>query len=239
MSIDRDRLLRLAEWPDRDPRLYPASTAMLLRQATGGMEVLLVRHSTSDRSFSGVWAFPGGQVESGDVGDDRDEFAVEPARRAAVREILEETSVRLAGDNLHTWSRWIPPDLAPRRFSTWFFVAMAPADSVTIDHQEIAAHDWVEPRAAIEMHQARDREVLLPTFISLLDLSGHDTVDEVLATARTRAPIEYRTKLLIVEDGAVALWKGDAGWASADPGRPGQRNRLVMSDSGWELEVDL
>jgi hypothetical protein len=37
-------------------------------------------------------------------------------------------------------------------------------------------------------------------------------------------------------DRRIVLWDGDAGYAAADPARPGPRHRLVMSAAGWQFE---
>jgi hypothetical protein len=41
-----------------------------------------------------------------------------------------------------------------------------------------------------------------------------------------------------VDDGAVAMWRGDAGYDTAQPDAAGGRHRLWMLRGGWRLERD-
>jgi hypothetical protein len=46
----------------------------------------------------------------------------------------------------------------------------------------------------------------------------------------------YRSRTTVDGERRVVLWDGDAGYATTDPHRPGPRHRLVMADTGWQLE---
>src|SRR5690606_24702813 len=118
----------------------PAATVVLLRDDPNGLTTLML-HRASTISFGGMWAFPGGRVEDEDRrDDDPDEEA--GARRAAVRESIEECALRLEPHELHPFSHWMPPPETPRRYSTWFFVARAADGDVLVDGGEIHDHAW-------------------------------------------------------------------------------------------------
>lgn len=92
----------------------PASTVMLLRDGTAGLEVFTLRRAPTMVFAPGMTVFPGGGVEAGDgdpsvpwTGPDAKWWAgqlrLAPAAAravvvAAVRELFEETGVLLAGD---------------------------------------------------------------------------------------------------------------------------------------------
>jgi hypothetical protein len=61
-------------------------------------------------------------------------------------------------------------------------------------------------------------------------------VADALALAAGRPPVVYVSRTATAGDRRVVLWDGDAGYATADPERPGPRHRLVMSDAGWTFE---
>ena len=87
---------------DKKPEIF-ASTVLLIRDGTVGLEVFMVlRHQNID-TFSGALVFPGGKVDPSDArarpfsrGSEKlDELALS-YRVAAVREVFEESGVLLA-----------------------------------------------------------------------------------------------------------------------------------------------
>lgn len=217
------------------PPAIPAATVILVRDGAAGLETLML-HRTSKVAFGGMWVFPGGRVDDGDRRpDDPDDEAA--ARRAAVRESVEECALLLEPDELVTFSHWTPPPETPRRYATWFFIARASDGDVVVDGGEISDHAWLTPQEVLDR---RDRgEVVLapPTYITLVDLLAHPDVDSALADAVQRQPIpHYETRWREVEGGAVAIWFGDAGFDTGDPAAPGSRHRLWMRPEGWRLE---
>src|SRR6188472_4154977 len=71
-----------------DPEIPVAATVMLHRDSESGPEVLMIERP--DRgSFAGAWVFPGGKLEPADLAESEEESA----RRAGVRETVEETGL--------------------------------------------------------------------------------------------------------------------------------------------------
>ena len=178
---------RLTKWaksgkPGSEP--IPAATVVLLRDATeGGIETLMLRRN-SKIAFGGMWVFPGGRVDDADRSglDSGDDVAV--ARRAAVREAIEEAGLVVDESALVPHSHWTPPPVTPKRYLTWFFLAEAPDGVVAIDQGEIKEHEWMRPSAAIERRDAKEIELAPPTWITLNDLTKYENVDVAL-TAET------------------------------------------------------
>jgi 8-oxo-dGTP pyrophosphatase MutT (NUDIX family) len=165
----------------------PAASLILLRRggkhAERGVEVLLVRRTPEARFMPGVWVFPGGTVDVGDVGDE------EAAHRAcAVRELSEEAGIELAaGAELHAWSRWITPDPVPVRFDTRFYVALAPPHSPPRpDRSEITEAAWIAPADALQRHREGALSLVFPTIKHLESLLPYSSAAEVLEAARSR-----------------------------------------------------
>ena len=213
----------------------PAATVILLRDRTDGVETLLLRRNSKLGFGGGMWVFPGGRV------DDDDHHADEEvaARNAAVREAQEEAGLAVDADSLVPFAHWTPPTSAPtKRFSTWFFLAEAPATAVEIDGGEIVDHIWIRPGAALGLHAAGEVEMMPPTFQSLTTIGEHDTVAEILEAARRRGVPRFVTRIAMTDDGAVSLWEGDAGYESADVLAEGPRHRLVMGRLPWRYERD-
>ena len=223
-----------------DPELIPAATVLLLRDGpdTGELEVLMVRRN-STIAFGGAWVFPGGRVDDHELVDG-DSLA--SARQAAVREVHEETGLRIDDHHLETWSYWVPPKMpaAPtrgplRRFSTWFFATTAPAGSVAIDHGEIHEDRWYRPGEALGDHRNRQIELVPPTWVTLTQLSAHGTVADAMAWAGRTEPEEFRTRPIAKEPRTIA-WAGDVAYDGGAADDPGPRHRLVMFDDGWRYD---
>ncbi|MGH9113189.1 MAG: NUDIX hydrolase [Acidimicrobiales bacterium] len=210
-----------------------AATVVLVRDAAGGPECLILR-KTKGQAFGGLWVFPGGRVEPVD-GD-----GLDGARRAAVREAQEETGLLLDPGALVAFAHWLPPPEAPRRFATWFFLAGLPegAAEVIVDGGEIGDHVWTTPTAALDRQRAGEIEVAPPTWVTLHRLVGLADADADAALAEVRGGEVEHYSTHIASDGGVpvALWAPDAGYESRDPAAPGTRHRLRMDPAGWRYE---
>ena len=213
----------------------PAATVVVARDGDEGLEVLLLRRNAR-APFAGMWVFPGGRVEPADSDPEQPDDELATARRAAVRETEEEAGLVLDIDGLVPYSHWTPPGTTPRRFTTWFFLAPAPATLVVVDGAEIHEGAWVRPGEALRRRDAREIELAPPTWVTLWQLSVITDVAAAVAAASARQPERYATRVAQVDGETVALWRGDAGYADGDGSRPGARHRLWMLDSGWRYE---
>ena len=88
---------------------------------------------------------------------------------------------RLAAKRLHYVAHWITPRLAPRRFSTRFFVAAASPNGVAkADGREALRVEWFNPSEALE----RNVPVAHPTRHFLRILAGMKDIEQALGWAR-------------------------------------------------------
>ena len=218
----------------------PAATAVLLREAPGGIQTLLLRRNPDLPVMGGVWVFPGGRVDAADraaAADPGDGY--EAARLAAVREAEEEAGLQVDPRSLIRFSHWTPPPDFDHQLATWFFLAPAPPGTVQVDGSEIAEHIWLTPAEALRRHEKSGRTWFLPpTYVTLHNLQGFATVADALAAAQRSEPHFYETRLTVTSNGEeVALWAGDAGFETADPDIPGPRHRLWATPGRpWRLE---
>ncbi len=213
--------------------IVPAATVVLLRDTDDGLETLMLRKN-SKIAFGGMWVFPGGRVDDEDAPGAPME---QRARVAAVREADEEASMSLAPDDLVWFSHWTPPPVEIRRFSTWFFAARAPETDVSIDDGEITESQWIRPVDALGKQQAKEIELVPPTYVTLHYLRQHATVADALGgMTPASGPRHYVTQITGSDEGLVVMWEEDAGYAARDASVAGPRHRLVMSKQGFAFD---
>jgi 8-oxo-dGTP pyrophosphatase MutT (NUDIX family) len=226
---------------DELPPAIPAATVVLLRDAPGGLETLMLRRNSKLAFAGGAWVFPGGRIDPDDY--PTGEVSTEPAavdaaaRTAAVREAMEEADLAVDRAGLVWFAHWTPGPLATRRFATWFFMTRAPEGAVTIDDGEIHEHQWIAPAEAIARRDAGEIELIPPTWMTLRLLTEHSSVDATLAAASAREPQIYVTHIVRVDGGIASIWQGDAAYEDGDTAKPGRRNRLLMLEDGWRVEI--
>jgi 8-oxo-dGTP pyrophosphatase MutT (NUDIX family) len=222
--------------PDRESAeaAIPAATVVLLR---GNPEVeVLMLHKTSKIAFGGMWVFPGGRIDEDDYPPDRDIDAA--ARRAAVRETLEEAGIASREEDFVFFAHWTPPPGTPKRFATWFFASAAGSHEVSIDGGEIQDHQWIRPADALARHGRGEIDLAPPTWVTLFELTREATVAALLARLGARPTRVYETRIGTRDDGVrVAMWAGDAGYESRNAKAEGLRHRLNMAPGGFVFEL--
>jgi 8-oxo-dGTP pyrophosphatase MutT (NUDIX family) len=127
----------------------------------------------------------------GDVGDLEEERRRIVARDLTMTDLLAERGLRLRDDLLLPWARWITPEFEPRRFDTWFFVALLPGAQTARDVSgEADRTTWIRPAAA-------DGLAMLPPTRSILDdLGAFSSMTDVIAAERDAArPVMPRVEL--------------------------------------------
>jgi 8-oxo-dGTP pyrophosphatase MutT (NUDIX family) len=177
--------------------------------------------------MGGAHVFPGGSVDPGDEPADAKDMArrlapaiarmhgIAPAHAvalhvAATRELFEESGVRVEAHELTPFARWVTPEFQPKRFDTWFFVAVASAG-------QAAAHDgientdsaWIDPADAIELSRRGGISLPPPTWTTLRKLSSFTSVDDAVSWARETRIIAVKPAVIEREDDRLLMLPGD------------------------------
>lgn len=215
-----------------------AATLVLLRDAGDGLETLMLRRHGKLAFAGGAWVFPGGAVEPDDIVAEDEERT---ARRAAVRETIEECGLRVDAEQLIAFAHWTTPPVSPKRYATWFFAACIDCDgeAVQVDGGEIDRHAWYRPAVALSEHRAGRIELMPPTFITLIELAAARSSGEALARWDERPVLRIEPRVSMLGDTLCMLYQGDAGYDSIDPTRDGARHRCIMAADGWRYESDF
>lgn len=196
---------QLSEGPEVPAR--QAASVIVLREAAGAPEVLLVQRNPDSRFMGGAWVFPGGSL----LPEDADHAA------AAVRELEEEAALRVTVPGaLVPFSRWITPARISIRFDTHFFITAAEAGASAVpDGREIVDVRWLPAAEALAAAKRGKLSLMFPTIRHLEQLTEFRSVDAALAAAREReiSPIQPR---IVMRDGAPhVLLPGEDGFDEA------------------------
>src|SRR5689334_9393502 len=111
------------------------------RTVSDGHLTGVVTHGSETAGGNGVV----GDVSAADWEADRAALA---ARKLTMTELLQRRGLRLRDDLLLPWARWITPEFEPKRFDTWFFVALLPDGQTARDVSgESESATWISPEA--------------------------------------------------------------------------------------------
>ncbi len=222
-----------------------ASTVCLVRDASGGLEVLMVQRPHTARFMPSAWVFPGGAVDPDDA-DPPAEFGSEVSdwRVAALRELIEETGIWLTEDGVREgdlterafevirrkgmaldpgslvyFSNWVTPEVFPIRFDTRFYLAMVPTDTnARVDGHELVDHAWVRPLDALDRESAGAWDVAFPTRETLKLLTSERNTSSLMERVAAMGPIpSIEPRLFVSETEARILLPGEPGFAEAGP----------------------
>lgn len=199
---------------------------------SGPFEVLMIRRTGQASFVPNAWVFPGGMVEPLDyeIGGGALAGAM---RVAGTRELFEETGVwlgapladaehkrrqLLAGvvsfrhvlheaeldfEKLVWTSHWITPLGVPKRFDTWFFLALAGSDTTaTVEQNEAVEAVWTTPEEALGRNRSGEWKMVFPTIRNLEAICGFANAEELL-DSRRGAKIEPVQPIIV--DGRIEL----------------------------------
>jgi len=143
-------------------------------------------------------------------GDDweADRVALE-SREVSLTELLARRGLVLRTDLLGVWSGWLTPEFEPRRYRTWFFVALLPQGQVTRDvSTESSSVTWLPLLEACARAERQELMMLPPTYATCLEIGQHSSPEEVLETAAGRR-VEMFMPSLVEVDGEWTLTSPD------------------------------
>src|SRR5205085_5460401 len=215
-----------------------AGSIILLKDADDP-KLLWVKRSDRLAFMGGFHAFPGGQLDKGDLetpvaGCAGDEAAM---RACAAREVFEEVGVllaggaselsvaeiadarrrlaagektfrqiisehrlTLAGDALVAAGRWVTPPFAPRRFDTWFFLAVLPAgQEALVETGELETAEWVRPAEVLDRWQRGGIIMAPPTLHVIRTLAANPGRVETWPELLTAVPEARRGMVRRIE----------------------------------------
>ena len=123
--------------------------------------------------------------------------------------ILREEGLSLATDRLHYFSHWITPEFLPLRYDVRFFVTEAPEGQEALaDGVELTKHAWITPREALDRFHKGKCNMVLPTLMTMEELSRHKTIDDVIRATRGKNIEGILTKM-VEDEGEIVEYMPD------------------------------
>lgn len=150
----------------------------------------------------------------------------EAARRAllsgetAFGRVARELGLRLPGEDVAYFARWITPERLSRRYDTRFFLARSPGGEVDLTREHTDAA-WMSPGRALERFAAGDLPLLFPTRKTLERLRGYPDPATAVEELRASGVRPVRPRLLVRDDGVVPVLPGEEGYERAARGEGG------------------
>jgi 8-oxo-dGTP pyrophosphatase MutT (NUDIX family) len=157
--------------------------------------------TVSDGSLAGVVSHSDSVIGDVSADDWEADRAAVAAHELTLTDVLRRRGLRLRDDLLFPWARWITPEFEPKRFDTWFFVALLPEGQTARDVSgETDGTMWVSPAAADGL------AMLPPTRSTVNSLIPYKEISEVIAAGSRRdaaTPVMPRVEL--TDDGGALL----------------------------------
>ena len=170
-----------------------------IREAYEESGILLARHADG-RHFAGDQA----------AGEARD--AVAKNERPFI-DLVRELGIKLDLSALSVFAHWITPPLTPKRFDTWFYVAVAPKDQLaTCDGWETVDAEWIDPAHAIRLGVSGERTVIFPTRMNLQLLAEASSTGDAIARAQARDVVTVLPQIEMRDGVRVLTLPKDAGY---------------------------
>jgi 8-oxo-dGTP pyrophosphatase MutT (NUDIX family) len=130
---------------------------------------------------------------SNDLVDAKRAAEIEARHRVALVEgkttfldVLAESGMVLALNELVPYARWITPEAMPKRYDTWFFLAAAPPDQLGAhDGRESTDSLWLSTREAVAGGESGRFKLPFPTTRNLIKLGKQPSVKAAIEDAKT------------------------------------------------------
>ena len=138
------------------------------------------------------------------------------AGEAILEEMCNNEKLTLATERLAYLAHWITPKIEKRRYTTRFFVAIAPQGQEGLhDGSESVNSLWIKPEDALQQQKDGKLLLIMPTIKNLESICGYSNVESLLEDKSSIDPSTIPTiePKFFMEDGKmVGLLPGDEGY---------------------------
>lgn len=122
----------------------------------------------------------------------------------SMSEVLRETGLKLRTDLLRFWSEWSTPTFEPRRYKTWFFVAVQPDGQPTrAVASEALEVRWMPVEQALQDVEAGRTRMLPPQYCTCLELAAAGSAASILES--DHVPVRVAPTVDVDDNGAYLV----------------------------------
>ncbi len=130
-------------------------------------------------------------------------------------DVVRRLGLRLDLSILTVFARWITPDMMPKRFDTWFYVATATDEQLaSCDGRETVDAEWIPPLEALRLAQTGERTIIFPTRMNLQLLGEASSAADATARAAGRTLVTVLPVVEQREGGGVLVIPPEAGYGA-------------------------
>ncbi|MET9621221.1 NUDIX hydrolase [Streptomyces sp. NPDC006464] len=131
------------------------------------------------------------------------------ARELSFADFLDRRGLVLRSDLLGAWARWITPEFEPRRYDTWFFVAVLPEGQRTRNASTEADRTvWIRPADAAAGYDRGELTMMPPTISTLRSLLPLRGAADALDAAREQDMTPVLAQARLDGDELILSWPG-------------------------------
>jgi 8-oxo-dGTP pyrophosphatase MutT (NUDIX family) len=134
-------------------------------------------------------------------------------RKTTFLNVLTESDLVLALDELVPYARWITPEAMPKRYDTWFFLAAAPPDQLGAhDGRESTDSLWLSAREAVAGGESGRFKLPFPTTRNLIKLGKQPNVKAAIEDAKNSTVVTVMPELTRLNGGRQLRIPLEAGY---------------------------
>jgi 8-oxo-dGTP pyrophosphatase MutT (NUDIX family) len=212
----------------------PAATVVVVREASAGFDVLMVRRNDQVAFMAGAYVFPGGRVDDAEIEQAAGDEALS-YRLAAVRELQEEAAVLVDPSDLVLIAHWVTPESESRRYDTRFFLVRMPdGQDARHDAGETTELAWMTPREAIERCERGEIMLPPPTWTTLKRMQRHANLRELFEWASAVAIPRVQPHLIKDDVRTMLTLPGDPTYPPIDGWDVPEDTRFMLQDGRWQ-----
>lgn len=138
-----------------------------------------------------------------------------------IAEMLEAEDLVLACEQLVPFAHWITPSFMPKRFDTYFYLAVAPSEQIALhDGREMVDSVWLRPADAIAEEAAGTRTIVPATLLNVEKLGFSKDVAGALAAARAKPIVTVQPEVVQRPEGMWLTIPAEAGYSVTEFAAP-------------------